>query len=163
MSRTWGAVPGGATCLPDEPRTPSDVRDLGTRQAELIAALVAGAACPAGFDHDRLIATRRSLLRKRAGAAAKAWPLLAASLGADWRPTFVRLRDGHPPVGSLRDGWDVAVMVREKEALTPSAAGELADREAVLRYDGTGEPRRRLLSRARRSAATMARRLGHRH
>ena len=55
---------------------------LAGRQAELVAALVAGAPDPAGFDRDRLAAARRALVRKRAGEAAKQWPLLAAIAGA---------------------------------------------------------------------------------
>ena len=54
---------------------------LAARQAALVAALVAGAPDPPGFDPARLAAARRALLRKRAGEAAKHWPVLAASLG----------------------------------------------------------------------------------
>ncbi|MEJ3656053.1 hypothetical protein WEH80_24115 [Actinomycetes bacterium KLBMP 9759] len=120
-------------------------RGLAERQAELVAALVAGAPIPEGFDAPRIEATRRSLLRKRAIEAAKAWPLLAASFGEGWPATFVRLREGNPPVGALRDGWDVARAIRDSTGLSPAAAGELALWEARLRYDGTGDPRRRRL------------------
>ena len=47
---------------------------LAARQAALVAALVAGAPDPPGFDPARLAAARRALLRKRAGEAAKHWP-----------------------------------------------------------------------------------------
>jgi hypothetical protein len=47
---------------------------LAERQAALVAALVAGAPDPPGFDPVRLAATRRALLCKRAGEAAKTAP-----------------------------------------------------------------------------------------
>ncbi|MGQ0575428.1 MAG: DUF692 domain-containing protein, partial [Pseudonocardia sp.] len=77
-------------------------------QVALVDALVAGAPDPAGFDPGDLAATRAALLRKRAAAAAVEWPLLAASLGADWLGVFAAHAAGRPPVGALREGWDVA-------------------------------------------------------
>lgn len=117
--------------------------DLGTRQAELVAALVAGGPLPTGFDPVRIDATRVALLRKRAGLAASGWPLLAASLGAEWFPTFSRHHNGHESGGALRDGWDLARSLRGSGSLAPAATRELAEREAALRYDGQGAPRRR--------------------
>lgn len=118
---------------------------LAARQAELVAALVAGGPVPAGFDPDRLTATRRALLRKRAGEAAAEWPLLAASCGLSWFATFAGHRDGHPPVGALRDGWDLARLLARAGQLGPGAAEELAAREVCWRYDGHGALRRRRL------------------
>ena len=43
---------------------------LAERQAERVAALVAGGPTPSGFDRDDLDVARRALLRKRAGSAA---------------------------------------------------------------------------------------------
>ena len=63
---------------------------LAERQAALVAALVAGAPDPPGFDPARLAAARRALLRKRAGEAAKHWPVLAASLGPRWSTSSPR-------------------------------------------------------------------------
>ena len=81
-----------------ESRPGRSVAALAARQAALVAALVAGGPVPAGFDPDRLAAARRALVRKRAGAAAAQWPLLAASLGrrlaARCSPRSV---DGHEP------------------------------------------------------------------
>ena len=119
---------------------------LAARQSALVAALVAGGPVPPGFDGSRVDATRRALLRKRAGEAAKQWPLLAASLGADWPRVFATTLDGREPGGALRDGWDVARALRG--ALTPGAAAELAACEAVLRYDGTSAPQPRRTLRA---------------
>jgi hypothetical protein len=125
-------------------------RSLADRQAGLVAALVAGAPDPAGFDPVRLGSTRQALLRKRAGEAAKHWPLLAASLGPDWVPTFARRHAGHESLGPLCDGWDVARTLREQGELTSGAAGELDAAEARLFYDGHGVPRPHRVSRQRR-------------
>lgn len=122
---------------------------LARRQAELVAALVAGGPDPDGFDTGRLAATRRALLRKRAGEAAKVWPLLAATLGESWPAVFAEHRSGHPPVGSLRDGWDVARALRSSGRLTTPAAEELSAREAAYRYDGVSAPRPRWWRRLR--------------
>ncbi|OLT12189.1 hypothetical protein BJF78_25040 [Pseudonocardia sp. CNS-139] len=59
---------------------------------------------------------------------------------------FAAERDGHPPAGALRDGWDVARALRERGELPAAAAAELGERERRMRYDGRGEPRRRALS-----------------
>ncbi|WP_300011345.1 hypothetical protein [Pseudonocardia sp.] len=161
MSATWGppAHPPGRCPPPDpapggpEPGRPEpgggpSRADLAARQSALVAALVAGGPPPAGVDPSRLAATRRALLRKRAGEAAKEWPLLAAALGdAEWARTFAELRDGHEPVGALREGWEVARAVRDRGGLDTGAARELADRERRLRYDGRGAPVPRLRTR----------------
>ena len=133
-----------STVSPAESADPA--HELVARQAALVAALVAGGPVPAGFDVARVDATRRALLRKRAGEAAKHWPLLAASLGPEWSRVFTRTLDGREPGGALRDGWDVARALRD--TLSPGAAAELAGREAVLRYDGTSAPRPRRTPRA---------------
>jgi len=114
---------------------------LAERQAALVAALVAGAPDPPGFDPARLAVARRALLRKRAGEAAKHWPVLAASLGPRWSTVFAVHHVGREPVGGLRDGWYLARALRPD--LTADAAAELRDREAIWRYDGAGPPRLR--------------------
>lgn len=124
----------------------SGAPDLADRQAALVTGLVADGPPPSGVDPGRLDATRRALLRKRAGEAAKQWPLLAASFGDRWASVFAQHRDGCEPVGALRDGWDVARTVD----LGPAAARELADHESALRYDGRSAPIPRLRTRLRR-------------
>jgi len=116
---------------------------LAARQAALVDALVAGGPVPAGFDPRALAAARRALLRKRAGEADAAWPLLAASLGPDWAATFAASVAGRAPAGALRDGWDLARATAAAGGLDPLAAAELAEREVRWRYDGAAPPRRR--------------------
>ena len=114
---------------------------LADQQAALVAALVAGAGVPEGFDPHRVRATRAALLRKRAGEVAGAWPLLAAAYGAGWTTPFSAWAGGRPPNGSLRDGWDFA---RAQGAGLPALAGqELAERERQFVYDGASHPRPR--------------------
>ncbi|MBW4702184.1 MULTISPECIES: hypothetical protein [unclassified Micromonospora] len=129
---------------------------LAARQAALVAALVAGAPLPAGFATDRVDAARRALLRKRAGEVARHWPLLAAGLGDTWPATFADWASGRPTVGSLRDGWDLARGLRDRDALPPLGAQELAAREATHRYDGRHPPRRRRLPALARSGDAVA-------
>jgi hypothetical protein len=131
--------------------SPARPSTLAERQAELVAALVAGGPTPSGFDEDDLDVARRALLRKRAGSAAREWPLLAAALGERWYPTFARLRAAEP-VGGLRDGWDVARELRRRGELPAPAVAELADREAALSYDGRHAPRPRRSAGMRRLA-----------
>jgi hypothetical protein len=125
--------------------------DLAERQRALVAALVAGAPVPAGFDARRIEVTQRALLRKRAGEVARHWPMLAGSVGADWPATFAGWASGHAPQGALRDGWDLARSLRANGQLPGPAAEELAAREASWRYDGRSAPRRRRLPAARRA------------
>jgi hypothetical protein len=120
---------------------------LAERQAELVAALVADAAVPPGFDTVLVDAARGALLRKRAGEVARVWPMLAASFGASWQPAFASWAATRPTQGALRDGWDFASSL----PLTGSAAAEYAERQAVQRYDGRSAPtqRRRLAAALR--------------
>ncbi|MGH3669225.1 MAG: hypothetical protein ACRDSH_01115 [Pseudonocardiaceae bacterium] len=121
--------------------------DLASRQAALIAALVAGAELPAGFDPARVSAARRALLVKRAGEVATVWPLLAASFGTGWSERFIAWAQDRAPVGSLREGWDFARALDGRGELPELAAAELTEREARWHYDGRHPPRRRRLRR----------------
>jgi hypothetical protein len=116
---------------------------LADRQAALVAALVAGAPVPAGFDAGRVAIARSALLNKRAGEVAHAWPALAAGLGTAWRPRFREWADGRPPRGPLRDGFDFARELARAGALPPPAVAELTAREGYWRYDGEGPMRPR--------------------
>jgi hypothetical protein len=117
---------------------------LAHRQADLVAALVAGAPVPPGFDRALIRTAQQALLRKRAGEVARTWPLLAATAGDGWADEFARWATGRPPHGSLRDGWDLARAWSAGGRLAGPAARELAEREATFSYDGQREPRARL-------------------
>jgi len=125
--------------------------DLAARQAALVDALVAGGPVPAGFDAVRLAVTRRALVRKRAGAAAAQWPLLAASLGPDWPAVFAASVAGRPPTTAFDDGWELARALHGRGELGDGAAVELAEREVMLRRTGAGGHARRRLPAVRRA------------
>ncbi|MEV0429123.1 hypothetical protein [Micromonospora sp. NPDC050495] len=133
-----------------------DPSGLAARQAQLVAALVAGGPLPPGFDPAPVEAARRALLRKRAGDVARHWPLLAAGLGAGWSGRFVEWAAGRPTNGSLRDGWDLARELRAAGTLPPLGAEELAGREAGARYDGRRAPRPRRLPAVARAGGAVA-------
>lgn len=103
--------------------------DLAERQAALVAALVAGAPVPEGFDPSLIDAARRALLRKRSGDVARQWPLLAASFGPRWPAAFAAWADGRRTEGAFQDGLAFARSL----PLTGAAADELAERERGLR------------------------------
>jgi hypothetical protein len=125
--------------------------DLAARQAALVAALVAGAPTPPGFDPARVRAAADALLHKRAGEAAAAWPLLRTSFGSGWVAAFAAWATGRPPGGALRDGWDLARATAAAGGLDPLAAAELAEREVRWHYDGVAPPRCRRLPAYRRT------------
>lgn len=79
--------------------------DLASRQAALLAALVAGGPLPAGFDAAAVGVAALALRRKRAGEVARAWPAVAAALGPEWGERFTHWAVGRTPRGSLLDGW----------------------------------------------------------
>lgn len=113
---------------------------LASHQAALVASLVAGGPPPPGFDVRLLDATRAALLRKRSGEAAAAWPVLAATFGPQWTAAFTAFAAGRPPVGALRDGWDLARSLDARGELAQAAATELRERERRCRYDGAQPP-----------------------
>jgi len=82
--------------------------NLAERQAELVRALVATGPDPRGFDPDRLAATRKALLRKRAEEVRRMWPRLASSYQDNWLSVFSRWAAHRQPQGALRDGWEFA-------------------------------------------------------
>jgi len=116
---------------------------LASRQAALVAALVAGAPVPQGFDERLVGVAEQALRRKRAGQVAAVWPHLAASLGDSWTDHFSRWARGRPTKGALRDGWDMARELALLGELPPLGVAELALREVTVRYDGRTAPRPR--------------------
>ncbi|MFC8567203.1 DUF692 domain-containing protein [Streptomyces sp. NPDC057245] len=84
-------------------------RRLGDAQAALLAALVAGAPVPEGFDGARLGVQARALAGKRADVVAKVAPELPLILGTRYRPAFLAYAWGHPLTGGYRrDALDFA-------------------------------------------------------
>jgi hypothetical protein len=80
---------------------------LGTLQAELVRALTGQGAPPDGFDTARLRAAADALIRKRAGAVARAWPGLARALGESFGErftAFARVSSVPKKGGPLADG-----------------------------------------------------------
>jgi hypothetical protein len=123
---------------------------LGEQLADLTEALVAGAPVPAGFDPRLFAIARSSLLNKRAGEVAHAWPRLAAALGPQWRDTFRGWAADRPPRGSLCDGFDLARYLAVTGGIPAgpdraAALAELAAREGHWRYTGNRPPRPRKL------------------
>ncbi len=118
-------------------------RTLAQRQADLIAALVAGGPAPPGFDPVRVTATADALLRKRADEVGARWPRLRVQFGPQWTNDFTRWARSRPPLGSWRDGWDYARHLDAAGRLGSVARAELAATEARYRYDGVNPPRPR--------------------
>jgi hypothetical protein len=143
---------------------------LADLQAALVAALVAGASIPPGFDPARVRAARNALLRKRAGEVAATWPALRIRYGPQWMDAFGSFAATRPTRGALRDGWDFArftsargepnrdvavVDAATQDVAVVDAAVELAIREATWRYDGSTPPRRRRIPAVRRAGTTI--------
>lgn len=84
--------------------------ELGARQASLVAALVAGAAVPAGVDAERVRIQAAALLRKRGRGVARAQPELAAALGMSFGAAFADYARGLPQEGCSAD--DAAAFAR---------------------------------------------------
>ena len=135
---------------------------LADRQAALVEALTSGKPVPRGFDAFRFEAARAALIRKRAGEVSRQWPTLAAGLGADWMSAFAAWAAARPTQGSLRDGWNFARHLLERNALPTLAAAELASYEVTWHYDGAGPPTRRRAPALRITAGAVALQVGGR-
>ncbi len=82
--------------------------------------------------------------------------MLAAGFGDRWKREFASWAAERPTRGSLRDGWDIARDLAERQALPLIAAAELAEREAAWRYDGVAVPRPRRFIAVRTVAGASA-------
>src|SRR5262245_53443620 len=140
----------------------NDRASLARRQADLVAALVAGGTPPPGFDPVRVHATADALLRKRAGEVGTRWPALRAQFGPEWTAEFVHWARNRPPRGSLRDGWDFARHLAATGTLGAPAQAELAAVEVFQRYEGTQPPRRRRAPALRVAGGVVALQVGGR-
>ncbi|QFY12764.1 hypothetical protein GBF35_44860 [Nonomuraea phyllanthi] len=108
-------------------------RRLAEAQGRVVAALVAGAAVPEGFDPERMRVQAASLVAKRRSVVARLRPDAAAAAGPDLAAEFAayaRSRE-EPPPGYRADADDFAAWLRERGRLR----------------DPAPEPRRRWWSR----------------
>lgn len=95
---------------------------LAAAQAELLRAVLADGAVPAGFDERRLKIEARSLLAKRRGIVAMLDPEVADALGERFRPLFDGYARAHPRRSGSRareDAADFAHWAREQGELPP--------------------------------------------
>ncbi|MGN9840778.1 hypothetical protein ACTMTI_21915 [Nonomuraea sp. H19] len=91
-------------------------RRLAEAQGRLVAALVAGADLPEGFDRERMRAQAASLIAKRRGIVARIRPDAAIAAGADLAAEFAayaRSRSAPPP-DYRTDADDFAAWLRER-------------------------------------------------
>jgi hypothetical protein len=108
---------------------------LAAEQATLVAALVGRGAAPPGFDAWRVSVTAAALARKRARAAARAWPGLARALGRRFGEVFAAYADAAPlprEGGPLADGRAFARWLAARGELPE--AGRLQALAVDLRY-----------------------------
>ncbi|NDK90299.1 hypothetical protein GYA93_12000 [Gordonia desulfuricans] len=94
---------------------------LAQRQEELVRALVAGGAAPAGFDVDRLRIAEDALLRKRAGEVARHMPLARAQLGDAFVEAFMAWARGRQRGGSVADAEAFTVHLVSSGVWSPPA------------------------------------------
>lgn len=95
---------------------------LAAAQAELLRAVLAGGAVPAGFDERQLRIESRSLLAKRRGIVAMLDPEVADALGDRFRPLFDTYAHAHPRRSGSRareDAEAFARWAREQGELPP--------------------------------------------
>lgn len=98
----------------------SDREELARRQAELLAALVAGGPIPPGFDPGRVEVQVLSLAAKRRDGVGRAMPSLVTALGPErWPDEFTAWARTHPK---------------------PPEGGSRADAEAFASYVAAGTP-----------------------
>ncbi|GAA2246886.1 UPF0276 protein [Streptomyces ruber] len=97
------ALPGPRGGAPEAEADTAPARQrLGTGQAALLSALVAGTPAPEGFDRARLGVQARALAAKRADVVAKVAPELPEILGGAYRPAFLAYAEGRPLTGGYR-------------------------------------------------------------
>ncbi|MEU6718530.1 hypothetical protein ABZ897_44300 [Nonomuraea sp. NPDC046802] len=96
---------------------PAGARErLAEAQASVVAALVAGAEVPPGFDPGRMRAQAASLLSKRRAIVARIRPDAAAAAGPDLAAEFAAYAGsrGEPPPNYRADADDFAAWLRER-------------------------------------------------
>ncbi|MFC5830454.1 hypothetical protein [Nonomuraea insulae] len=102
--------------------TPATRTDEGARaelaeaQGRVVAALVAGAEVPEGFDRERMRVQAASLVAKRRGIVARIHPDAAAAAGPDLAAEFAAYARARatPPPNYRTDAADFAAWLRER-------------------------------------------------
>ncbi|WP_222107629.1 hypothetical protein [[Actinomadura] parvosata] len=91
-------------------------RRLAEAQGRVVAALVAGAEVPEGFDLERMRAQAVSLVSKRRAIVARLRPDAAAAAGPDLAAEFAAYARARatPPPGYRADADDFAAWLRER-------------------------------------------------
>lgn len=149
---TRAVVPGERHPAPD---TDAARRRLAEAQLALLAALVADAPSPPGFDPARLDVQRRALLAKRLGVVRKIAPEPAEILGDDFHDLFLGYARGRPMTGGYRrDALDFARHLLRTGAVTDPdrvrrLTAWLAERTGPA-APAPGRPRRRVAAVLRR-------------
>ncbi|MEV0614997.1 hypothetical protein AB0I81_16850 [Nonomuraea sp. NPDC050404] len=89
---------------------------LAEAQARVVAALVAGAEVPEGFDPERMRVQARSLIAKRRAIVARIRPDTATAAGSDLAAEFTAYAKARatPPPGYRADADDFAAWLRER-------------------------------------------------
>lgn len=115
------------------------------RLADLVRALQRGAGYPTGFVASNADAASHALRRKRARAVARAWPALAAALGAHFVGRFDAYARAAPPPGfggGLADGLVFAGQLARDELNPGVRAERLAARSRLTLRGGAVRARR---------------------
>jgi hypothetical protein len=117
--------------------------ELARAQAELLAALVAGAQAPPGFDGERLRIQAASLVAKRRSLVARLRPDLVQALGGDFRTEFTAYASGRPkpPGGSRADAADFAEHLARTGRIAAGAASGAASGATAGSGADAGPPR----------------------
>ncbi|MFI6296148.1 hypothetical protein ACIBEJ_31455 [Nonomuraea sp. NPDC050790] len=122
-----------------------DRRRLEEAQERVVAALVAGAPVPEGFDADRFRVQAASLVAKRRSVVARLRPDAARAAGADLRAEFAAYTAARatPPKGYREDADAFATWLEERGRL-PKGSGRLEERGRLRKGSGRLEERGRL-------------------
>ncbi|WP_169729351.1 hypothetical protein [Thermoactinospora rubra] len=110
-------------------------RRLAEAQARLVAALVAGAEAPEGFDAERLRVQAASLIAKRRAVVARLRPDAAAAAGPTFAADFAAYAASRatPPAGYRADAADFAAWLQAQGRM-PDAPAPRGWRAALGRW-----------------------------
>lgn len=119
---------------------------LAEAQAALVRALAQGSSVPTGFDTERVLEAAAALVSKRGRWVERAWPRLAAALGASFRSRFEAWARENPmelEASPLVDGRRFADALLATNSFPDTAREELLSFELTYRFTEQGlVPRR---------------------